>query len=486
MSETNRIEYKREFSKKVDLEKEVIAFLNYPEGGEIYIGINADKTIYGVSNLDETMLKIKDSIKNNIQPSCLGLFDIIALEKEKKNVIKIIVSSGTEKPYYKRRKGMTPEGSFVRIGSASEPMTQKMIDELFAKRTRNSIGKIIAPVQDLNFEQLHIYYQEKKKPLNKQFQKNLELATTDNAFNYVAYLLADTNNMSFKVAKYKGIDRIHLSETNEYGYQSLIKACKSVLDKIDIENKTQTLITAKDRKDKRLWNTIALKEAIINAFVHNDYTREAPPKFEIFSDRIEITSTGSLPNGLSEEEFFEGFSIPRNKELIRIFKDLELVEQLGSGIPRIIAHYSEESFKFSDNFLRITLPKSFIDEKATEHVTEQVDPSSTPQVPLKLTPVTDLVTDPVTDPVTDLVTEAKKQVTEQVTEHVRNLIRVMDKDYSISELMRLFKLTHKPNFRNNYLNPALEGQFIELTIPDKPKSSKQKYRLTQKGKSIKK
>lgn len=61
-----------------------------------------------------------------------------------------------------------------------------------------------------------------------------------------------------------------------------------------------------------------------------------PPKFEIFPDRIEITSAGGLPEGLSKEEFFEGFSEPRNKELMRVFKDLGMLEQLGSGVPRIM------------------------------------------------------------------------------------------------------------------------------------------------------
>lgn len=61
-----------------------------------------------------------------------------------------------------------------------------------------------------------------------------------------------------------------------------------------------------------------------------------------------------MPEGLNKQEFFEGFSVPRNKELIRIFTDLELVEQLGSGIPRILKHYGKESFSFSDNFLRMT------------------------------------------------------------------------------------------------------------------------------------
>ncbi|MDT8393349.1 MAG: ATP-binding protein [Bacteroidales bacterium] len=105
--------------------------------------------------------------------------------------------------------------------------------------------------------------------------------------------------------------------------------------KLDIENCTATKITSKERKDTRLWNPIAIREAVINAIVHNDYSKEIPPKIEIFSDRIEITSAGSLPEGLHQDEFFEGYSIPRNKEIMRIYKDPELVEQLGSGIPQL-------------------------------------------------------------------------------------------------------------------------------------------------------
>lgn len=89
---------------------------------------------------------------------------------------------------------------------------------------------------------------------------------------------------------------------------------------------------------------------------HNNFTREVPPKFEIFSDWIEITSTGTLPEGMTETEFFEGFSIPRNKELMRIYKDLELVGQLGSGIPRILEHYDRGCFRLTENFVKMVFP----------------------------------------------------------------------------------------------------------------------------------
>lgn len=100
-----------------------------------------------------------------------------------------------------------------------------------------------------------------------------------------------------------------------------------------------------------------------------------PPKFEIFPDRLEITSAGRLPESLSKEEFFNGISIPRNKELMRIYRDLELVESLGSGIPRILKVYGEECFKFTDNFIRITFFVSTHDhasDHASNHASVQV------------------------------------------------------------------------------------------------------------------
>ena len=358
MSETNRIEYKRELTSELDIEKEVVAFLNYKEGGYIYIGIDKNGNAVGVENVDDCTLKIKDRIKHNVSPSAMGLFDISVEKRDGKDVVKITVASGIEKPYFKTKFGMTPKGAFIRVGTSVEQMNQDMIDRLFAMRTRNSIGRIVSNRQDLTFEQLRIYYEEHSKRLNDNFKRSLELITEDGKLNYVAYLLADENNNSIKVAKYSSLDRCDLIENNEYGYCSLIKATKSVLAKLDIENKVAATITPVQRVETPLWNKIALREAVINAIVHNDYSFEVPPKFEIFPDRLEITSAGRLPESLTKEEFFGGVSIPRNKELMRIYRDVELVESLGSGIPRILRAYGEDCFKFTDNFIRIIFPIS--------------------------------------------------------------------------------------------------------------------------------
>lgn len=122
MSETNRIEYKQELTPELDIEKEVIAFLNYKEGGYIYIGIDKDGNVIGVDDVDGCMLKLKDRIKHNISPSAMGLFDIAEEQREGRSIIKITVASGIEKPYFKTKYGMTPRGAYLRVGTSAEPM----------------------------------------------------------------------------------------------------------------------------------------------------------------------------------------------------------------------------------------------------------------------------------------------------------------------------------------------------------------------------
>jgi predicted HTH transcriptional regulator len=174
MHESNRVELKRELNDS--LEKEVVAFLNYKDGGIIYIGVD-DKTkaTLGIDDIDSVQLKIKDRIKNNINPSTMGLFEVITEIRDGKDIIKIVVAGGSEKPYYLSKMGMSTKGCYIRIGNAAEPMPVRMIEDLFAGRIRNSIGTIKSRNQELSFEQLKIYYNETSLKLNDRFADNLEL-----------------------------------------------------------------------------------------------------------------------------------------------------------------------------------------------------------------------------------------------------------------------------------------------------------------------
>ena len=189
-------------------------------------------------------------------------------------------------------------------------------------------------------------------------------------------MLSDTNSISLKVAKYFNDNKVDLIENEEYGYCSIIKATENILNKLNIENSTKAEITPSLRKENRLVNPTALREAVINAIVHNDYSNEIPPLFEIFSNKIVITSSGGLPQQLTQEEFFEGISAPRNKELMRVFKDIKLVEQLGSGIQRILETYDKNIFKFSTNFLKVSFPIENASKNASKNSSKNASKNS--------------------------------------------------------------------------------------------------------------
>ena len=286
--------------------------------------------------------------------------------------------------------------------------------------------------------------------MNDNFKRTLELFTEDDKLNYVAYLLADENGNLIKVAKYSSLDRCDLIENNEYGYCSLIKATKSVLSKLDIENKVSARITPMEREETPLWNKVALREAVINAIVHNDYSFEVPPKFEIFPDRLEITSAGRLPESLTKEEFFSGISIPRNKELMRIYRDVELVESLGSGIPRILKAYGEDCFTFTDNFIRIILPIN--SSVAT---------------------------------IGHASNHASNRASNHASEQIKKLVLALEGEMGRMTLQDILSIKNRDYFRTEYLNSAINSGYIELTIPDKQNSKNQKYRLTAKGIALK-
>jgi predicted HTH transcriptional regulator len=208
---------------------------------------------------------------------------------------------------------------------------------------------------DLKFKQLCIYYEEKNLEPTPQFLESLDLRKSSGEYNYAAYLLADENGVSVKVAAYAGTDKVDLLETREYGNRCLITATQRILDRLDSENRTFAKITAKNRLEKERVNSIALREAVINAIVHNDYTKGVP-LVEIFTDRIVVTSCGGLVVDLSEEDFFKCRSMPRNRELMRVFRDMELVEQIGSGMSRILKAYDRSIFELSPNFTVVTFP----------------------------------------------------------------------------------------------------------------------------------
>ena len=104
----------------------------------------------------------------------------------------------------------------------------------------------------------------------------------------------------------------------------------------------------------------------------------------VFDDRIEIISTGGLPEGLSLEEFYEGCSKPRCPELMRILRDLEYVEQSGFGINKITEVYGRDVFRITDNFITVILPYDPDVMKTTTTTTTKTTPTTTSDIETRI------------------------------------------------------------------------------------------------------
>ena len=328
-------------------------------GGHIYIGVNDDASIYGVDNVDEIQLEIKDRIKNKIAPSSIGYFEIIVETRDNKQFIHVIIAAGNEKPYYIKKYGMCPQGAYIRVGSSCVQLTEKQIFDFYSKRTRTSLINIISPIQDLSFAQLKIYYEEIGYIFTHNTFKQFNFNLSTGEFNYLAYLLSDQNGLVINIGKFKGNNVVDLEEMKSFSNQSLIKTTSEIIDFIEKQNKIFTTITSSKRIEQKLFDSIAMREAVINALVHSDYSYENTPTFRIFDDRIEIISVGGLPEGIEKTEFLNGYMSPKSPQLMKIFRDLGFVEHMGTGIIRILSKYDSSIFSFSSNFIKVAIPYSF-------------------------------------------------------------------------------------------------------------------------------
>lgn len=155
---------------------------------------------------------------------------------------------------------------------------------------------------------------------------------------------------------------------------------------------------------------------------------------------------------LSLEECLSGRSMPRNRELMRVFRDMELVEHLGSGMRRILNAYDSSIVLISEHFFELRFPM----ETEALALIAQVTP------------------------------EVTAQVTGEVTGEVKRLLRVVAGEMSRQQIQSALGLKAEEHFRTAYLKPALAMGVIEMTIPDKPNSRLQKYRLTAIGRKVSK
>jgi ATP-dependent DNA helicase RecG len=350
------IEFKREYVDEI--KKSIIAFAN-TKGGTLYIGINDDGSVQGVDDLDGTMLKVSNSIRDAIKPDITLFVNCEAETIEDKKVVKVTVQKGTACPYYLAGKGIRPEGVYVRQGASSVPATETAIIKMIKETDGEKYEAARSLDQALTFVDAEKEFARRNVSLGANQYKTLKLMTPDGIYTNLGLLLSDQCVHSIKLAVFEGTDKSVFKDRRELT-GSLLKQLNDSYDFIDRYNSTRAEISGLYRTDKWDYPIDAVREALLNALVHRDFAFSGSILISIFANRIEFVSIGGLVKGITYNDIMLGISVARNENLANVFYRLTLIEAYGTEIPKILHAYENASVKpqieTTDNAFKITLP----------------------------------------------------------------------------------------------------------------------------------
>lgn len=360
MQEDIVTEFKREFVN--DFNKEIIAFAN-TDGGKIYIGIEDNGNVCGITDVDGVMQSCVSHIKNTISPDVTPFVKVQSLVLEGKNVIEIEVEKGTACPYYISGKGIRPEGVYVRVGSSSIPATETAILKMIRETDGERYEETRSLNQNLTFTEATAYFKRCNIPFGEVQKRTLGVINDDGLFTNLGLLLSDECTHTIKIAVFDGIEKEIFKDRYEF-MGSLLKQLGDAFAFIDRYNRTQSTFNGLEREDRRDYPIEAIREALLNCIVHREYALSGCTLINIFDDRLEFISLGGLPKGVEYDDIMLGVSLPRNKKLAEVFYRLRLIEAYGTGISKIMRSYGNMAEKplieVTANAFKIMLPNTKI------------------------------------------------------------------------------------------------------------------------------
>lgn len=341
-----------------DLKKEIVSFAN-TNGGTIYIGVQDNGTIVGVDHADFVIQQIANSIRDSIRPDISMFTSIELLKDENKSYIKVTVDSGTKKPYYLSDKGLKPTGVYVRSGTTSAPASEDTIRMMIKMTDGDSFETNRSLIQELTFNSLNKEMERRKLEFTGVQMKNLGILSPDGIFTNMGLLVSDQCRHSIKFAVFQGTDKLVFKDRKEFT-GSLFEQLAEVYKTIDFYNGTMASFHDLLRTDERDYPEDAVREALLNAIVHRDYSFSGSTFINLYSDRLEFISLGGLVPGLSLEAAMLGASQSRNEKLANLFYRMKLIEAYGTGISKIISCYKGKSeqpvFESVEGAFQVILP----------------------------------------------------------------------------------------------------------------------------------
>jgi predicted HTH transcriptional regulator len=366
--EGKTLEFKENTRSLPKIIQSIIAFAN-TAGGTLIIGIK-DKTkeIVGLENILEEEERVANAIADSVSPLLVPSFQLHTWRG--RDLLLISVAHGFG-PYHIKSKGIE-NSTYIRFGSTNrlaDAATILEIQRLKEHKYFDEQPNFDCKLNEINIDLAKELFATISKSLSDRTAKSLGLIVRYHAkevpSNGAVLLFANQLKEFFpdaviRLGRFLGTDKTQIIDQ-----QTLEMPISTALDPIIAFIRRHTSTAAKfgeiRRKDFPQYPPEVVREAVINALLHTDYSiKGASIQIAIFDDRIEIINPGCLPYGLSLEAALSGISQLRNRVIGRVFRELNLIEQWGSGLGRMknICHQQGISLpKFEElgNFFRTTL-----------------------------------------------------------------------------------------------------------------------------------
>lgn len=448
--------------------KSVSAFAN-GLGGSLFLGVNNDGIVKGLDDIQHVCETISSKIRDYMDP--LPEIEMIPHRIYELEVLQLKVHSGNYTPYYYVGDGQRI--AFVRVGDESTPATAEQMVRLVLKGSNKTFDSLHTGYKagDNSFSILaNSFKQRTGQDWNKKYLLSFGLVTSEGYLTNAGALFADDCNLSqsrLYCTRWNGLEKDDAVNDAEFKGNILLLLRES-MNFVKANTRKGWEKLPNGRKNKPEYAERAVLEALVNHFIHRDYTvMGGEVHLDIYDNRLAITSPGGMYNGKEVQNIpiDEISSDRRNPILADVMSQLDYMEKRGSGLKRICNETKKlESYK-SD---RMPVFKSTSSQFLTIIYSMEYENRNT---------------------MDSLQVETKMGLSwEQVGtrlglswDEVEELFVTLQQPTTISDLKTLYGWSNSSKFKAKYVTPLIEAQLVCMTHPDKPTSPNQRYLLTENG-----
>lgn len=478
--EGKTLEFKRDLSSPKPLLKTLVAFAN-TAGGRLVIGVTDDHQTIGVDDPLTEEERLCNLIADAISPRLVPNVEMITVEDLTLLVIEVYLSNS--RPHWLKTQG--PElGVYVRLGSTNRQADRELIAEL--QRSVDGIAFDALPMPELSMDDLDLTSAQAlfgdARRLDEQALFTLRLLTHYQGRRVptkgAILLFGKQRTLHFADAwiqcgRFFGTEKIDIFDHIDIN-APLPKAVDEVM--LFLKKHAYRSADLSDIRRKDVWSIPLgiLREAVINAIVHADYSqRGAPIRVVFLDDRIEIENPGLFLPGLTLEDIKQGTSKIRNTVIARVFRELRLIEQWGTGVRRIFAEAKTLGFpepQLIESGMRVRMIIPLLEPIPVLRSGSAQDIHGSINEPIVLQH--------------DSRLESRLESRLKSTLAAKVLLKLNQQDTGKSALAQYLGHKTVSGELHKQIKRLLALELIEMTLPDKPSSRLQKYRLTENGRSL--